>query len=530
IGKHGEIDNALGKMRLVVTHKDVERGTRVYDDAALREGRGRKASSQLAWALGSQGADQVMAEFYGPNNSAVANFREMLITMGLDLEPDGTLRVGYDDLAEGAERRLFPMPQLAITARGTLNAGKMKAEFGQLIGDRGGDLELPFPLRFPTGERIPNASDATWKLPVMSSHLRSGQDLDDGQSTAHDYTNQYLAVYEMATRYRFAVEELETKGPALTPKRRSDLEDIKAEAPRRAQAAFDTITEDLKQKRFSGKRNIFKEGLMSSRLPNSATAVWTSDPRLDIDQMAMGPAMAEALGVRDDDYVLVWRDPVLRDAGVRYMRVSLDERLTGVAISPVMDKSFDGDFDGDSVAVVRLTSEAARQQALEKLTIEANLLDLGQFGEDSLHPLAMQDSLDVKVSQSVAPGLAESFSELKMRANEIQSDFEEGALTDYDAWEQRHELVGSLSDYYREAMESQYGDAVLRFGDAGDHVKSVVEACIETGAKGSMSKIGDYCRHLGVDPVTMEDLGDTRHTRVEDQGVMMATAVKSHGT
>jgi hypothetical protein len=526
----GMTKDTMGTMRLVVTHKDVERGTRVYDEAALREGRGRKASSQLAWALGSQGADQVMAEFYGPNNSAVANFREMLVTMGLDLEPDGTMRVGYDDMAEGSERRLFPMPELAITARGTLNAGKMKGDFGQLIGDRGGDLELPFPLRFPTGQRIPEASASTWKLPVMSSHLRSGQDLDDGQSTAHDYTNQYLAVHEMATRYRFAKEELVNNGPVLTPQRRSDLEDIVAEAPRRAQAAFDTITDDLKQKRFSGRRNVFKEGLMSSRLPNSATAVWTSDPRLDIDQLAVGPAMAEALGLENDDYALVWRDPVLRDSGVRYLRVKIDERLTGVAINPVMDKSFDGDFDGDSVAVVRLTSDAARQQAMEKLTVEGNLLDLGQFGEDSLHPLAMQDSLDVKVSQFVAPQLAEQFAGLKMRANEVQNDLEDGAIDDFEAWELRHELVTDLSSYYREAMEGQYGDAILRFGTAGDHVKSVVEACIDTGAKGSMAKIGDYCRHLGVDHVTMEDLGDTQHTRVEDEGVMMATAVKSHGT
>lgn len=529
-GQETSIENALGTMRLVVTHKDVERGTRVYDEAALREGRGRKASSQLAWALGSQGADQVMAEFYGPNNSAVANFREMLVTMGLDLDPDGTMRVGYDDMAEGAERRLFEMPELAITARGTLNANKMKADFGQLIGDRGGDLELPFPLRFPTGERIPKATESTWKLPVMSSHLRSGQDLSDGQSTAHDYTNQYLAVYEMACRYRFAKQFLAANREGLMPQKISELEDTIAETPRRAQAAFDTITDDLKQKRFSGRRNIFKEGLMSSRLPNSATAVWTSDPRLDIDQVALGPAMAEALGLEDNDHALIWRDPVLRDAGVRYMRVKIDERLTGAAINPVMDKSFDGDFDGDSVAVVRLTSDAARQQALEKLTIEANLLDLGQVGDDGLHPLAMQDSLDVKVSQHVNPVLAARFASARMRANEIQSDLDAGDIDNYEAWEQRHSLVGELSDYYRVAMQSQFGDATLRFGTAGDHVKSVIEACIDTGAKGSMSKIGDYCRHLGVDPTTMSDLGDTQHTREEDEGVMMATAVKSHGT
>ncbi len=523
------VEGGLGFMSLVVTHKGVESGTRVYDDEALREGRGRKASAQLAWALGSQGCDEVMAEFYGPNTSASSNFREMLITMGLDMEADGTLRIGRDDLADGAERRLFEMPPLQRTVKGSLNVNRMRADFGDLIGTRGGDLEIPFPLRMPSGERTPTATDSTWRLPVLSSHLRSGQNLDDGTNTAHEYTNQYLMVHEMASRYRAAKEDL-TNEQDLTEKRRFDLQQIVAEAPRRAQAAFDTITDDLARRRFSGKRNVYREGLMASRLPNSATAVWTSDPRLDIDQMAMGPAMMEALGLQEGDHALVWRDPVLRDGGVRYLRVKADERLTGVAINPVIDKSFDGDFDGDSVAVVRLTSESARRQALQKLSMEANLLDLGQFTDEGYYPLAIHNSLDVKVSQHFDGELKERFEALSIRANEIQSDIEEGTITMEEAWDQQHALVGELSSYYSDAMSSQFGDATLRFGSVGDHVRSVIEGSVETGAKGSMSKIEDYCRHLGVDPATMEDLGDTAHTREEDQGVMMAVAVKSHGT
>ena len=522
------LSGALGTMPLIVTHKDVESGTRVYDDEALRAGRGRKASAQLAWALGSQGCDKVMAEFYGPNNSAAANFREYLVTMGLDMEPDGTLRVGYDDMQEGAERRLFEMPPILRNSRGALATSRMRADFGELIGSRGGDLEIPFPLRMPSEALTPAATDSTWRLPILSSHLRSGQDLDDGTATTHDYTNQYLTVHEMACRYRAAQEELAAGD--LDPKREAVLRATVADAPRRAQSAYDSITSDLKARRFSGKRNYYREGLMSSRVPNSATAVWTSDPRLDVDQLAVGTAMAESLGLENDDYALVWRDPVLRDGGVRYLRVKVDDRLTGVAISPVVDKSFDGDFDGDSVAVVRLTSEAAKLQARQRLSMEANLLDLGQLTDEGLYPLSTHDSLDVKVSQHVDPELKERFAALTMRANEIQSDIEAGELDDASAWEQRHALVGELSDYYRDAMSSQFGDATLRFGDAGDHVRSVIEASIETGAKGSMSKIEDYCRHLGVDPATMEDLGDTRHTRQEDQGVMMAVAVKSHGT
>lgn len=524
------LPGAMGTMALIVTHKDARSGTRVYGDVDLAEGRGRKASGQLAWALGSQDCEEVMAEFYGPNNSSIANLREMLVTMGLDLEPDGTLRVGYDDLAPGAARRLFELPALVLTTNGTsLNTRRMRADFGALIGDKGGDLEIPFPLRMPSGELTPAASGSSWALPVMSSHLRSGRDLDDGVSTTHDYTNQYLSVHEMSCRYRHAQEAL--AGEDLSPGARAKHEQTLSDAPRRAQGAFDVITGDLATRRFCGRRNVFKEMVMAAKLPSSATAVWTSDPRLDIDQLGMGPAMAAELSLKEGDYALVWRDPVLRDGGVRYLRVTLDDRLTGVSINPVADKSFDGDFDGDAVAVVRLGTEGAREQAMARLSTEANLLDLGQFDEvEGQHPLFMQDALDSRVSQHLDPVLTQRLADLRREANDVLTDREEGSISAVAARDANRAVMARLSDYYRDAHRDQYGGAALRFGDAGDHVRSVVESCVETKAKGSMAKVGDYCRHLGVDPVTMEDLGTSAHTREEDQGVMMATAVKSHGT
>jgi len=528
-------EGAMGEMRFIVTHMAVDAKTRVYDDEALAQGRGRKASSQLAWALGSHGADKVLAECYGPNSTAVANFREMLVTMGLDMEADGTLRVGSDDMDVNSERRLFTMPDLIRTAapktagsRARLNVNQMKRDFGALIGDKGGDLELPFPLKMPAGQLTPAATDSSWKLPVMSAHLRSGQDLDDGSSTVHDYTNHYLTIHEQASRYRFATEEL-ADGNLTADQHRRHTETL-TEAPRLAQSAFDTITESLKDKRFAGKHNVFKEQLMASRLPHSATAVWTSDPRLDIDQVAMGPAMAEALGFKADDHALIWRDPVLRDGGVRYMRVAIDPRLTGVSINPVMDASFDGDFDGDAVAVVRLTTDAARQDALQKLSVGANLLDLGTKLDDGTYPLAMQNSLDTKVSQHVNPELADRFEDLRLQANDVKLDLDEGAITAAEAGRCNAALTRELSSYYRDALSGQYGDATLSFSSVPAHLKSVMTACVETGAKGSEKKVRDYAHYLGADPDTFTDLGETQATQEDHEGVMYATAIKSFGT
>lgn len=273
---------------------------------------------------------------------------------------------------------------------------------------------------------------------------------------------------------------------------------------------------------------------MSSRLSNSATAVWTADPRLDIDEMGMSPALAQGLGVEDGEYTLIWRDPVLRDGGVRYMRAKIDERLTGVSINPVMDKSFDGDFDGDSVGDVKLTSEGARQQAIELLTVEANLVDTGhkevfeiEGDRLELYPLAMQDSLDTKVSQHFHPELKDRFAQLTLQANNLHADLDEGKIRRHEALARGKELVRELSDYYHDALSPDKGSVTIRFDSVESHMRSMVEACVETGAKGSMGKIATYARYLGADPETYEDLGKPQYDRDDDKGVQVAVTVKT---
>jgi hypothetical protein len=212
------------------------------------------------------------------------------------------------------------------------------------------------------------------------------------------------------------------------------------------------------------------------------------------------------------------------------MRVAIDPRLTGVSINPVMDASFDGDFDGDAVAVVRLTSDAAKAEARQKLSVGANLLDLGTKLEDGTYPLAMQNSLDTKVSQHVNPELADRFEDLRLQANDVKFDLDEGAITAGEAAERNVALTQELSVYYRDALSGQYGDATLSFSSVPEHLQSVMTACVETGAKGSEKKVRDYAHYLGADPDTFADLGETQATQEDHEGVMYATAIKSFGT
>lgn len=572
----------MGSMRVIVTDKAADTKTHVYDDDEVRMGHGRKASAQMAWALNSKDCPAIMRECFGNNGSALSNVREMLITCGLDISETGELRVGYQP-HEGETRRVIEMdaPMVrGINKNGmpSMNNKEMSAKFAELIAKQGGILEIPFELKYPTGDVVPplndgktdvvytqtewerkgytrkdgtvvsptvvhrrvesakrQTGDVTYGLPVMSSYLRSGQTFADGTSSVHDYTHQYMDIYLQSMQYKACADRL--KEPGLSDSDKKTLTDAMDTCQRVAQSRFDNITSSVKSRAFEGKHNVFRDDVMSHKMPNSATAVWTADPRLDIDQVAVGRAMAESIGLKDGDHTLIWRDPVLRDGGLRYMRVKIDDELTGVAINPVMDKSFDGDFDGDTVAVVNLRSKSAQQEAMEKFSIEANLLDYGT-GKDGEHSLFMQQSLDIKVAQHMNPELKSRFEEIEKTVNGFESDAAAGRISPAERDEMRRATVGGLSDLYRESFEGQCGGVAIRFDSLQSHLDSVKEACLDTGAKGSPQALMMYCKWLGAelkDPkeLDFEGVRDAFHTlakREDHYGVMVATAVKSFGT
>lgn len=525
ISPDGEVQaGSLGRMQFIVTHMAVDEKTKVYDDGAVLSGKGRKASSQLAWALGAQDCPAIMQEFYGHNAGAEANLREYMLSVGIAMEADGTLRMigrgeGHEAVDELPVRRLFAMPELVRTSNGGLHTLAMRRSFGALIGDKGGDLEIPFPLTYLTGEQTEAVSGTSWKLPILSSHLRSGQEFDDGSVITHDYTNRYLDIHEQACRYRALQGKLDA-GPLNQGKRQEFVDDMN-ETVARAQRSFEAISSDLEQRVFGGKHNIFKTGLMSSRLADSATAVWTADPRLDIDQIAVSPVMADQLGLAEGDHALVWRDPVLRDAGVRYLRVAVDPRLTGVAINPVMDQCFDGDFDGDAVAVVKLHSQAARTEATAKLSVPANLLDTGVVSARGTHPFALQVSLDTQVALSKDPELRQDLDRLSGTTNLIKhgANSEDAETTRA----RQDDVTRQLSSFYRSAQRDEFGTA-LSFADLQSHLNSVRDVCVTTGAKGNLQKLTDYARYLG------GRSGRSGISQADQEASMFATAIKAHGT
>lgn len=552
VAPDGTVQEAsVAPMRFIVTHMAVDEKTQIYDDEAVLAGKGRRASSQLAWALESAGADAVMREFYGSNSGTEADLREYLRVAGLTMDATGTLGVLGTDTDLLDDRTLIRTPELIHRLdrdgreTGRVDVAAMRRDFGALIGASGGDLEIPFPLTTPAGQTLPaGETPGTYRLPVLSSHLRAGMEFADGSTITHDYTRNYLDIYNHVVAWRANQERLDANRAAVEADDQPllsnrDLDRLSGDQARHragAERAYRSLTRDITERVLNGaeKRNFFRTGLMANRLPDSATAVWTADPRLDIDQIAVGPDMARELDLSDGDTTLVWRDPILRDSGVRAMRVAVHDGLTGVAINPVSDKSFDGDFDGDSVAVVKLHSKAAIAQATEKLGVAANLVDRGVVDENGAHPLATQVSLDTKVALHRNPELADEFDSAVREANrlaawrdrseavaELPDDRSEELAVRAGLSEIRAsaaDLTDQLSDLYRSAQRGEFGSA-LSFADEARHVASMQRVCVDTGAKGNSAKLDDYEKALRYGL-----------TRTDQEQAMYATAVKAQGT
>lgn len=515
-------EGCVGFTTYIVTPMAVDDKSHVYSEEDLIAGKGRKASPQLAWALASQDATNVLDELYNSNDRAMLDLREYLIAVGLDIDEVGNFKTSYTP-HEGEERNIIklPDPSDTLTKSGGINQRDYKKLLVKAIGQKGGFMEIPFELKLADKSLEKSETDDTkFRLPVMSSHLRAGQEFVDGTSSVHDYTIQYLKIGELCAKY----EHEKASGNDINLKTYET----------QCQLELNKITSDVISRKFDGKHNIFRDNIMSNKLSNSATAVWTGDPRLDIDQIAMNQEMCDALDVGGNGYLLCWRDPVLRDAGVRYLRIKVDNTLTGVAINPAQDKCFDGDFDGDSIGIVGLKSYKSHAEAVRKLSVGGNLLDKGCG--TGFHEIMLQESLDMKSAAYENKELDERRRDITKRVNKFESEMDESNI-----WNQRNEAVVELSKHTRASMLKEYGNDMVSYKDMPSHMKSL-EHMVLNGAKGSHSKLKDYGTFLGVEfkltddevPVidvdSVVDHGVSRTTRKRDKDTQFAQAVKSFGT
>ena len=470
------LKDAMGELNIIVTDMMVDEKTHAYTKEDILDGKGRKASGQLAWALQSKNAEGILNEIYGHNDNAWATLREYMIVTGLDMQPDGKVVKGYTPHA-GEERHVF-----------TYDENVDGAAFLNQIQEQGGFLDLPFELEFANGSQ-------TSSLPVLSASLRQNVELIDGSMRRSDFTNQYVKIYEQVGAY-LATEDVKEREAIV----------------QKAQADFDNIQSTIIDRQFdgghNGKHSYIRDHIMGKRMENSATGVAIVDPRLDIGEMGMNQAMLDSLGAKEGDVIMGWRDPVWRDGAIRSFTVKLDETVHGVAINPIADKSHDMDFDGDTMGLIKLSSPEAQKELVEKFSHWANMIDHGS-GKDELY---FQSGMDLATATAKAEKLGDT------SPQELIESVRERAKSSNDP----RVLKKACKDL------SAYSKTLFRkYGFAGDYVSLTndetvhqsFKSMVDHGAKGNDKKLQDYMEyHTGAK--TAKDARDIQY----------ATGVKSDDT
>lgn len=521
-----KLPNAMGECDIMITIQTVDEKTHTYTDEDYWKGTSRKASAQLAWALNSKNLDKVMKEFYSSNNSSFEDFREYLITFGFDIDNKGNFLPNYtpqeNEVRNTARLQTdYIRHKMTTLSDGTKVEDESKLyEFNKDLKkeaiaifakqlETAGFMEIPFPIKLKNGEMTPQLENGFYRLPVLAKHLRNENFFDDGQLVEHQYTNNYTSIFVASMNYLKEKKNLEilSQKKHLTASECVDVEKAKKEFTKckgAVQKNYSIVANEIENK-FNKKTNYIKESIMKIPLKKSSTTVLTANPYLDLDQVAVSPDIAANKNLCDDDYMLVWRDPILRDTGVRYLRVVIDERLQScIAINPIIDKGFDADFDGDTTGNVKLRTKEADLQAKQLLTVEGNLLDYTTGGvyENGVplpKELLLQNSLDVKSVIHNFPAVKEKINEYTQTFNDLEAQKNGGNL------DKKKELLKEMSEFYRNVFKMAYVDSQHNVEgcyncwdkDLKNHVLRL-EKMVETGAKGSPKKLEEYCKYLGV--------------------------------
>jgi hypothetical protein len=412
--KTGEVLAQSGTLNIIITEHLANKKTNVYDEEAQAEGKGRKFSGQLTWAMAEEGATGILSEVFGENETTWANLREYLIVTGMDMKNDGSLRLGYE-AHPGEERNVF-----------SIDPSIEKNAFVSEVATKGGLLEIPDDLLRimkkqspdenglyainPDGFEFPNGV-VTTKIPMMSAALRRENVLIDGSVKTHDYTKHIESIYENLHGAMYGQEKQKvfmeahkhTYPSGKTVNRKAgeyvqfndegkpimrDLTDSeRLDRLAKVQKSFDAYSVAVMNDKLGGidgqnkKHSYIRDNVMAVKMKNSATAIVTPDLRLKIEEVYVGKKIWDNLNVRLDkdgkaaERVGVFRDPIITSGAFRGFIPKLhpDETFVGIAVNPTIGKSMEMDYDGDTLGIMKFKTKAAQEELATKFNPHHNL-------------------------------------------------------------------------------------------------------------------------------------------------------------
>lgn len=546
------LEGGIGYAEMMVTDMTVDKKSHGYTKNDVREGKGRSISTTLLLNLQALGAQGIMDEVYGNNMAAWSDLREYMIAYGCDMDRDGNLKVGFhpqdDEVRNHYTVNVNTDFDYNIETKADVNRlnraisseiEESANDFLQHISDKGGFLKLPFPLvnkelneellknkdepRFGKNGQFADRAIARddefdYAIPILSGALRRNTELLDGSTRISDVTNLYAQIYKRACDYKIAdarIAQLErgfkdgsiAKTKELVEELNQQKKD-RVHAYKYAQAAYDDVHNEIAPKLDgpgpNGKHSLIRDKITSKRVANSATLVASPDPRLKVNQIAISEDMAKTLGVSEGEKVMGWRDPTWRTGAVRSFEVVIDNDVTGFAMSPLMDKSHDGDFDGDAYGFKGFTSEAAKADLETKLSHGFNMRNLGDDcirdddgnpvlnkNGEKMYPIFVNDGMDVASTSAakVEKGLPDP-ERLRQKA------FEYANGTD----DEKAQVLDVLNEYMNEALRSDESFASDYINLTNSQtVMTSLSKIVDHGAKGSPAALLECAKYDGAE-------------------------------
>lgn len=598
------VEGGIGMARFITHDKPVDRKTN-FDN-------GRNSGYQFGHVLQSVGCEVALDDMYGSNGHALRSQREAArASYGFDILSDGTITdsIDYpDDLSAESVYRFDENLERTDTDR--VSDDSIDRFMGWMMVS-GGYMELPFALSWPditmtmspeaaakvpggvvdeetatstrcsvrvagnVAHKVDGDGPDRYLIPVMAAEERRGKTSAEGGYSLHDHTSAYLSIYQQAVRYIKAEEVLrEVRGNLAAleaadrvgspewerlDRRRENLERTMERAQTGAQATFTGMALAVRERAFEGRDNYAKTQFMGATMPGRyATAAWTGDPRLDLDEVGVGPELARAIGVREGDSCLIWRAPCLTEATVRAVHVHVDDDIYGVRVNPELATPIGGDFDGDTIGIGRPYGRQAMDEMADRCSVARELVNRRRDG----HALFMGHNTDLAFAGFYNPEVKERIDDIERRAQEVfdrhlaagtlnggevevpgGAEGEEPVRASYVS--EMEPLLHELSDVVHEGFGKAVGVGALSFADAGSYLQSVVDVNINTGAKGSEAALQKLARNLGVSGVELADdgtgrlvidqerlvdCGHTLQTYDDYQSTMDAGALKSYAT
>lgn len=364
----------------------VDEKTHAYTQEDFQNGQSRHFSHQLAAAAASADLPNTLNYVYNSkSNTGWAKLFDDLHILGYDI--DKNHQVGYFnyDNEKAVEMKMPTSEEIAQIAqkspqeRKKLEKSMFKSSFKSAVEESQKDgKNLPIIMKLEKSYKN-MAGNITDKVVVPYNQIKADAEVALAMGVQVNKSNsQTLNDVHRIYDYNCGIRQdwkpvINEKGePVKTAKGRIQTENVYS--PEKATKLVENLSGRIKARDF-GHDNIIKNDIYSVGMPDSATAVITPDPNLDLDEIAVGPDIYKNLNLKDkSEGTALWRDPALRSGALRYFNVKMDKTLTGVAINPVNTKSLDADFDGDTVGLVPFHNAVVRQE-LEKQRPSNNLIN-----------------------------------------------------------------------------------------------------------------------------------------------------------